>query len=189
LNGINSYDIIKLILVKEWCYTKKIMAIITSILFVLIIFIGFKPFPHTVKITETAIEYSLSQEDIAVPHEISIDGTYYTRLLGNDRFSGSFYVSDIKNLEIGMTVDFWFEPSEKYHPVFLMSSGEPVSTEIGAILFDRNFETLAIQLACSFTKQNNIISTASDNNKSNFIVVGAVNRDNALYTYKELLAK
>ena len=167
---------------------KKKTTIIVAILLFVVLFIGTRPFPHNVKIDEAAIEYSLKQEDVAIPHEVFIEGTYYTRLFGKDRFSGIFYVSDIKKADAEMSMDFRFHLHERHSPVFRLPSGELITTEIGEIFFDRNFETLAMQLACKYIEHENGVSVAWNDSESNFIVIGATGRDDALNTYRELLA-
>ena len=167
---------------------KKIVKIVVIVL-ILIIGLGQIPIPHSVFIKETAIEYSLSQEDVAIPHEIFIDGTYYTRLIGKDRFVGAFYVSDVARMEEGTWAEFDFEPWKRHHPGFRLPSGEPVTTGIGMIFFERNFETLAFQLAYEFIEHEDGYSMSHSDGESNFIVVGAIDRDDALAIYQKLLAE
>lgn len=168
---------------------KKKIIVVVAILIVVIMLVGVLPFPRSINIKETAFEYSLNDKDVAVPHEVFIEGTYYTKLFGKDRFSGTFYVSDVKNLDIEMQADFEFDPRFRYnHPQF----GFPMQllrvTEIGAILFDRNFKTLALQLAYEYRETEDGGTSASwRDDKSNFIVIGTTDRDEALSTYQKLL--
>ena len=167
---------------------KKVFRI--AVLVVLaVLLVGIIPFPHAVSYNGSAMEYSLTQEDVAIPHQVVIDGTYYTSLITKDRFVGTFYVSDIKGLDEDMTVDFRFQPAYRYHPAFLKPSGEPCSTEIGMLFFSRNFEKLAMQLAFEYVERDNGKSISFGDDQSNFIVIGAENRDAAIAEYTKQLAK
>ena len=84
---------------------KKIIKV--SIVVVLIaLFIGFIPFPKEISYQGTEMEYSRNDETVAIPHEVIIEGTYYTSLLAKDRFHGKLYVRDVGGLEENMTADF-----------------------------------------------------------------------------------
>lgn len=154
-----------------------------------VLLVGIIPFPHEVSYNGSAMEYSRTQEDVAIPHQVVIDGTYYSSLLVKDRFVGKFYVSDIKGLDEDMTVDFRFRPGYRYHPDFLKSFGEACTTEIGMLFFSRNFEKLAIQLAFEYVERDNGKSVSFGDNQSNFIVIGAENRGAAIAEYTKQLAK
>ena len=167
---------------------KKIVKIVVIVL-ILIIGLGQIPIPHSVTIKETAIEYSLSKEDVAIPHEVFIDGTYYTRLIGKDRFLGVFYVSDVQRLEKDMWVDFWLEPWKRHRAEFKLASGEPIITCLSVIVFERNFETLAIQLADNYEEYEEGCSISHSDSRSNFIVIGVTDRDDALAIYQKLLSE
>ena len=167
---------------------KKVFRI--AVLVVLaVLLVGIIPFPHAVSYNGSAMEYSLTQEDVAIPHQVVIDGTYYTSLITKDRFVGTFYVSDIKGLDEDMTVDFRFQPAYRYHPAFLKPSGEPCLTEIGMLFFSRNFEKLAIQFAYKYEESDDGESFARNDSLSPFIVIGAENRDAAIAEYTKQLAK
>ena len=167
---------------------KKVFRI--AVLVVLaVLLVGIIPFPHAVSYNGSAMEYSLTQEDVAIPHQVVIDGTYYTSLITKDRFVGTFYVSDIKGLDEDMWVDFHFLPGYRYDPLFLKPSGKPCSTEIGMLFFSRNFEKLAMQLAYEYVEHDNGKSVSFGDNQSNFIVIGAENRDAAIAEYTKQLAK
>lgn len=167
---------------------KKAITIVAILIFVIIL-VGVIPFPRNINIKETAFEYSLSDKDVAIPHEVFIEGTYYTKLFGKDRFSGTFYISDVKNLDAEMRVDFEFDPRFRYyHPQFRVPMQLPRVTEIGVIFFDRNFKTLALQLAYEYRETEDGGTSASwRDDKSNFIIIGTANRDDALSTYQKLL--
>lgn len=160
--------------------------VIALILVVAMLTICLIPFPQNIAIHSFATEYSLNNIGIAIPHEIVIDGTYYTRVIGKDRFIGKFYISETKGITEGMQADFWFEPGDRYHPMLKNSSGEPISTEIGLLLFTKGFAKLAFQMCSEYDNVENIISYAYDDN-SNFIVLGEVNREDALSIYLDLL--
>ena len=167
---------------------KKIVKV--SIVVVLIaLFIGFIPFPKEISYQGTEMEYSRNDETVAIPHEVIIEGTYYTSLLAKDRFHGKLYISDIGGLEEDMTADFWFNPRYRHHPIFLNWAGEPCGTAVGVLFFSRNFETLAIQLANKYEKREDGSSVSFGDAQSNFIVLGADTYDEALETYDAQLPK
>ena len=167
---------------------KKIFKV--SIVVALIgLFICFIPFPKEISYQGTEVEYSLNDETIAIPHEVVIEGTYYTSLLAKDRFYGKLYISDIGGLEEDMTVDFRFNPRYRYQPVFLNWAGEPHLTSVGEMFFSRNFEILAIQLAVKYEERDNGSSVSFGDRQSNFIVLGADTYDEALKIYNAQLTK
>ena len=168
---------------------KKKVAKTVVILLILIIGISQIPIPHSISIKETAIEYSLTDKSVAIPHEVIIEGTYYTRLLAKDRFHGKLYISDVGGLEEDMTADFRFNPRYRYHPIFNKWTGEPCTTAVGLLFFSRNFETLAIQLAHTYEEQDDGRSISFGDKQSNFIVLGADTSDEALEAYNAQLAK
>lgn len=168
---------------------KKKIAIIIVTLLVAVIVVGMIPFPCNITINETAIEYSRSDIEIAVPHEVHIEGTYYTKLFGKDRFEGAFYISDVKNLDAETQVDFEFHPRFRYYPKFYSPMPFLRITGIGVIFFERNFETLAFQLAYEFKEDQNGTSMSNRDDRSNFIVVGAKSREEALNIYQKLLER
>ena len=167
---------------------KKIVKTVVIVL-IFIIGLGQIPIPHSVSIKETAIEYSLTDESVAIPHEVIIEGTYYTRLLAKDRFHGKLYMSDVGGLEEDMTADFWFNPRNRYHPTFIKNTGEPTKTAVGVLFFSRNFETMAIQLAHTYEEREDGRSITFGDKQSNFIVLGADTYDEALEAYNAQLTK
>lgn len=167
---------------------KKPIKMIVLIL-ILVIGLGQIPIPHSVTIQETAMEFSLTQEDVAIPHEIFIDGTYYTRLIGKDRFFGAFYVSDVARMEEGMWAEFEFEPWKRHRAEFKLSSGESITTCLSVIVFERNFETLAFQLADNYEEYEEGYSISHSDSRSNFIVIGVTDRGDALTIYQKLLSE
>ena len=167
---------------------KKIIKV--SIVVVLIaLFIGFIPFPKEISYQGTEMEYSRNDETVAIPHEVIIEGTYYTRLLAKDRFHGKLYISDVGGLEEDMTADFWFNPRYRHHAIFLKATGEPCVTAVGLLFFSRNFENLAIQLAHEYEEHDDGRSISFGDKQSNFIVLGADTRDGALEAYNAQLTK
>ena len=155
----------------------------------IVLLIGIIPFPKDISYRNTEIEYSRTDESVAIPHEVIVEGTYYTRLLAKDRFHGKLYISDVGGLEEDMTADFRFNPRYRYHPIFNKWTGEPCTTAVGLLFFSRNFETLVIQLAHTYEEQNGGHSIAFGDKQSNFIVLGADTYDEALEAYNAQLAK
>ena len=170
---------------------KKILLSAALLLVIaLLLILGAYPFPHSIVIREEAMEYSLHDESIAVPHEISIEGTYYTKLLGKDLYRGTLYVSGVKKLEPDTQVEFELDPRYRFYPATVFSAPPFLRiTGLGVILFDRNFETLALQLAHDYREdENGAASSSTSDENSNFIVIGAKDRSEALILYRQLLA-
>ena len=65
----------------------------------------------------------------------------------------------------------------------------PKITEIGVVFFDRNFNSLAFQLAYEYIEKAGGISMSCRDDESNFIVLGANDRDEALKIYQKLLER
>jgi hypothetical protein len=73
--------------------------------------------------------------------------------------------------------------------VFLGEAQQPHSTEIAVIFFDRNFEQLAIQFTYKYEKDEDSITAGYGDGISNFLVVGAENKEEALAVYTRMLEK
>ena len=95
--------------------------------------------------------------------------------------------SDVEGLTEDMHVSFAFEPSRWHHAYFLDYAGQPHSTEIVKIYFDRNFETVALQFATKYERDGDTLRVAADNEKSNFLVIGAENKEEAILQYSRML--
>jgi hypothetical protein len=92
-----------------------------------------------------------------------------------DSFQGTFYISDIGGIEKNRNnAHFNFNPKYRYCPEFQNDYGEPISSNIAQILFDKNFSTLAVQLE-------------GIDGDSRFLVLNASNREDALSQYAYLL--
>lgn len=159
-------------------------------IFLIAILLGFLFFPSSVHICyeDTVMEYSLTETDLAIPHEISIEGDYYSSILGKDRFRGSFYISDVKKLSREKNnAHFSFDPRYRYSPTFLDSYGQPLDTEVSTIFFDKNFQRLAIQFADLYTDNDGSISRVTSWDTSTFCVAGATSREDAVSQYTRLL--
>lgn len=166
----------------------KWITIPSVILIAILLSILLFPFSARVSYEGKAIEYSLTDAGIAIAHEVLIDGVYYSRILGKDQFRGSFYISDVK----GMTrekdnAQFSFDSRCVYLPVFLDAYGQPFSTEVSALLFDRNFQRLAVQFAYEYRIEDGDISSAAGGKESTFLVVGAESKEYAVFQYTQLL--
>ena len=149
--------------------------------------IGLIPFSKEVYYSGTAYEFSLASDGAVAKHEVLIDGTYSSCLFLKDRFWGTFYVSDVEGLTEDMHVNFSFEPGERYHPAFLGAADSPRSTEVAMILFERNFEQLAIQLAYKYEVDEYSLTMAYGDGESNFVVLGAENKETAMAQYTRML--
>ena len=79
------------------------------------------------------------------------------------------------------------EPYRWHHAYFLDYAGQAHTTEIVKIFFDRNFEAVALQFATKYEKTGDILKVAADNDKSNFMVIGANNKEEALSQYIRML--
>ena len=157
------------------------------ILLAILLFIGIIPFEKEISYNATDYEFALDRDGAVASHEVRIEGKYYTTLLLKDRFWGTFYVSDVEGLTEDMSVDFTFEPKERYHPVFLGEAKQPHSTEIGVIFFDRNFEQLAIQFTYKYEKDEDSITAGYGDGISNFLVLGASDKQEAFMLYRQML--
>lgn len=169
---------------KNW---KRIVIPSIFLIAILLIFLLF-PFSSYIYYEGIVMEYSLTEADMAIAHEISIDGYYYSSILGKDRFRGSFYISDVKGLTNKKNnAHFSFDPRYRYSPAFLNIYGEPCSTEVSTLLFDKNFQRLAVQFAYAYTIDDASISSAASDNTSSFFVVGTISREDAISQYSRLL--
>lgn len=166
---------------------KKWVVRTVIILLAVLLFIGIIPFEKEVSYCATDYEFALDRDGAVASHEVRIEGKYYTSFLLKDRFWGTFYVSDVEGLTEDMRVNFTFEPNRWHHAYFLDYAGQPHSTEIVKIYFDRNFTTVALQFATKFEREGDMLSVAADNEKSNFLVIGAENKEEALTEYTRML--
>ena len=164
---------------------KWILRIVITLLAIFLL-IGLVPFPKDIYYSGTGYEFALASDGAVAEHEILIDGIYSSCLFLKDRFWGTFYVSDVQGLTEDMHVNFAFEPYRWYFPHFQDYAGQPHSTEIVKIFFDRNFERLALQFATKYEIDGDIRSVAADDDRSNFLVLGAENKEEALTQYKTL---
>ena len=166
---------------------KKWIVRIVITLLALFLLIGLIPFSEEIHYSGTGYEFSLASDGAIAEHEIVIDGTYSSILFLKDRFWGTFYVSDVEGLTQDMQVNWTFEPNRWHHAYFQDYAGQAHSTEIVKIFFDRNFETMALQFATKYEKNGDTLSVAADNGKSNFLVLGATNKEEALNRYCQML--
>ena len=149
--------------------------------------LGVMPVSKEVYYAGTAYEFSLSADGAVAEHEVLIDGTYSSILFLKDRFWGTFYVSDVEGLTEDMTVNFSFEPGKRYLPAFQGEAGQLHSTEVAVLFFERNFEELAIQFAYKYEKTEDSITAGYGDGVSNFLVLGAKNKEKALIQYSKML--
>ena len=163
--------------------------ILKGILILLAVFllIGLIPFSKDISYSGTAYEFSLASDGAVAEHEIVIDGTYSSILFLKDRFWGKFYVSDVEGLTEDMQVNWKFEPNRWHHAYFLDYAGQAHSTEIVKIFFDRNLETVALQFAAKYEKDGDTLTVAADNDRSNFLVIDAADKEEALVEYTRML--
>ena len=167
---------------------KWIIRIVIAVIAVFL-FVGFIPFSKQIHYSGIDYEFSLASDGAVAEHEVLIDGTYSSCLFLKDRFWGTFYVSDVEGLTEDMHVSFAFEPSRWHHAYFLGYAGQPHSTEIVKIYFDRNFETVALQFATKYERDGDTLRVAADNEKSNYLVIGADNKEEALLQYSRMLGE
>ena len=165
---------------------KWIVSVILALLAVFLL-IGLIPFSKEIAYSGTAYEFSLAADGAVAEHEVIIDGTYSSVLFLKDRFWGTFYVSDVEGLTEDMQVNWEMEPNRWHHAYFLDYAGQAHSTEIVQLFFDRNFETVALQFATKYEKDGDILRVAADNEKSNFLVIGAADKEEALKQYSRAL--
>lgn len=163
--------------------------IIRIVIFLVAVFvlIGLIPFSKEIHYSGTGYEFSLASDGAVAEHEILIDGTYSTCLFLKDHFQGTFYVSDVEGLLEGTKVAFSFEPAEYYRPLFHDEFGQPHSSEIALIIFDRNFEQLALMFTTHYEKTEDGTRSGYGEGESNFLVLGAENKEEAMTQYSRML--
>ena len=166
---------------KRW-----IIRIVIAVLAIFLL-VGLVPFSKEIHYSGTGYEFSLASDGTVAEHEIRIDGTYSSILFLKDRFWGTFYVSDVEGLTEDMHVNWKFEPNRWNHAYFLDYAGQAHSTQIVKLFFDRNFEAVALQFATKYEKDEDTLRIAADNEKSNFLVLGTTNKEEALNQYKRML--
>ena len=166
---------------------KKWIIRIVIFLVAAFILLGLIPFSEEIHYSDIGYEFSLAADGAVAEHEIVIDGTYSTVLFLKDRFWGTFYVSDVEGLTEDMHVNWKMEPDRWHHAYFQDYAGQPHSTEIVKLFFDRNFENVALQFATKYEKNGDTLKIAADNDKSNFLVIGAKNKEEALLQYRAML--
>lgn len=157
------------------------------ILLVVLLFIGIIPFEKEISYSATDYEFALDRDGAVASHEVRIEGKYYTSFLLKDRFNGTFYVSDVEGLLEGTKVSFAFEPAEIYRPLFHDEAGQPCSSEIAVMAFDRNFEQLALMFTTNYERTEDGIRSGYSDAESNFLVLGAQNKEEAMTQYSRML--
>ena len=157
------------------------------ILLVVLLFIGIIPFEKEISYSATDYEFALDRDGAVASHEVRIEGKYYTSFLLKDRFDGTFYVSDVEGLLEGTKVSFAFEPAEIYRPLFHDEAGQPCSSEIAVIAFDRNFKQLALMFTTHYERTEDGIRSGYSDAESNFLVLGAQNKEEAMTQYSRML--
>lgn len=160
------------------------LAVILVAIFVLM---GLIPFSKEIHYSGIGYEFSLASDGAVAEHEVLIDGTYSACLFLKDRFQGTFYVSDVEGLLEETKVNFAFEPTECYRPLFQDEFGQPCSSEIALLIFDRNFERLAIMFTTHYEKTEDGIRSGYSDAESNFLVLGAENKEEAMMQYSRML--
>ena len=163
--------------------------LVRSVLVLLAVFLlmGLIPFSKDISYSGTAYEFSLASDGAVAEHEVLIDGTYSSSLFLKDCFWGTFYISDVEGLTEDMHVNWRFEPNRWHRAYFQDYAGQAHSTEIVKIFFDRNFETVALQFATKYEKDGDTLRVAADNDRSNFLVFGAADKEEALAIYSYML--
>lgn len=149
--------------------------------------VGLIPFSKEIYYSGIDCEFSMASDGAVAEHEVLIDGTYSSCLFLKDRFKGTFYVSNVEGLLEGTKVDFAFEPAECYRPVFPDEIGQPCSSEIALLVFDRNFERLAIMFTTHYEKTEDGVRRGYSDAESNFLVLGADNKEEAMVEYARML--
>lgn len=160
---------------------------ITIMLVALFLLLGLIPFSKEIHYDGVGYEFSLAGDGAVAEHEIVIDGTYSSSLFLKDHFWGTFYVSDVEGLTEDMYVNWSFEATDCYYPVFLGEAGQPHSTEIAMIVFEKNFEHLAMMFTTKYERNGDNLTSAFSDSESNFLVLGATNKEEALNQYCQML--
>ena len=168
---------------------KKWLIRIVIALLALFLLVGLVPFSKDIYYSGTAYEFNLARDGAVAEHEVLIDGTYSTCLFLKDRFWGKFYVSDVEGLTEDMSVNWKMEPDRWHHAYFQDYAGQAHTTELVNVCFDRNFERVAFQFATKYEIDGDILRVTADNDRSNFLVIGAANKEEALTQYSRMLKK
>ena len=166
---------------------KKWIIRIAATLLALFLLIGLIPFSKDIHYSGTAYEFSLASDGAVAEHEILIDGTYSSILFLKDRFWGKFYVSDVEGFTEDMSVNWEMEPDRWHHAYFQDYAGQAHTTELVNVYFERNFEHVAFQFATKYEIDGDILRVTADNDQSNFLVIGAANKEEALTQYQRML--
>ena len=163
--------------------------IVRSLFMLLAVFllIGVIPFSEAVYYCGTDYEFSPIDETLAIPHEVIVEGTYSTIFLLKDRFYGTVFISDVEGMEEAMPISVSCDPTRFLHPDFQDLYGQAHSTEIMQMFFTRNFEQLAFQFAIKFERDEDSLTAWANDKESNFMVLGAKNREEAYTQYQQLL--
>ena len=168
---------------------KKWIIRIAIALLAIFLLIGLIPFSKEIHYSGTAYEFNLARDGAVAEPEVLIAGTYSSILFLKDRFWGKFYVSGVEGLTEDMSVNWKMEPDRWHHAYFQDYAGQAHSTEIVNIYFDRNFEAIALQFATKYERNGDILSVAADREKSNFLVIGAADKEEAMTQYSRMLKK
>lgn len=162
--------------------------IIRTVLVLLAVFVllGFIPFSKQIQYSGTEYSFSPAFDGAVAEHQVIVDGTYSSILFLKDRFWGTFYISDVEGLTEDMRVNWKFEPNRWHHAYFLDYAGQAHSTEIVRLCFERNFEQVALQFATKYEQDGDTLTVTADRENSNFLVIGAKNKEEALAVYSQL---
>ena len=166
---------------------KKWIVRTVIILLAILLLVGIIPFEKEISYCSTDYEFALDKDGIVESHDVRIEGKYYTSFLLKDHFQGTFYVSGVEGLLEGTEVYFTFDLTECYRPLFHDEFEQPCSSEMALLVFDRNFERLAIMFTTHYEKTEDGVRSGYSDAESNFLVLGADNKEEAMVEYARML--
>lgn len=166
---------------------RRIITWALVLLVLVVVVLLFIPYQKQISYHGTDYEYSTADPDVAIAHEVVIEGTYIRFLLFDDVFQGTFYISDANFADMGKNVRFTFHNQQCAVPAPMSDYGEPLPCDIAAIYAAPNFTQLAAQFYYHIEQGGDSSCTAlASTSESTFLVLGAQSRDEALDTYRAL---
>ena len=125
---------------------KKIYIAVVIAAFCIMMFLSFFPWGRDISIQTVAYEYALDQEEPLAVHEVTIEGRFTCRVMGQDDFDGTVAISGIPDTqEMTAKVQFWSD--RPYGMIsYLDWAGQAHTKEPGFIYCSGDFEQFTIVL-------------------------------------------
>lgn len=125
---------------------KKIYVAAVIVAFCIMMFLSFFPWGRNITVQTVAYEYALDQEEPLAVHEVTIEGRFTSRLMGQDAFDGTLAISGIPDTqEMTAKVQFWSD--RPYGLInYLDWAGQAHTKEPGFLYCSGDFEQFTIVL-------------------------------------------